>query len=130
MTFTNETATGWQTATLPTPITVTEGTTYVVSYLAPQGRYSYTPGFFTSSVDAGDLTAPSTNNGRYLYGASGGFPTFSWNATNYFVDVVFKATPPTIGVTGRTPAVGATDVLTGTKPSVSVLGGGRHRATR
>ena len=118
VTFADESVNGWQTATLPTPVPVTEGTTYVVSYLAPQGRYSYTSEFFSAPWTSGDLTAPAANNGRYLYGAAGGFPTFSWNATNYLVDVVFKADPPTIAVTGRTPAPGATDVLVGTKPSI------------
>ena len=74
---------------------MTAGTTYVVSYLAPQGHYSVTPGFFSTAWTSGDLTAPATNNGRYLYGAAGGFPTYTWDATNYFVDVVFERTPPT-----------------------------------
>ena len=38
-TFTNETTTGWQTATFTTPITLTAGTTYVVSYHTNTGRY-------------------------------------------------------------------------------------------
>ena len=51
MTFTGETATGWQTRHLPRRVPVTAGTTYVVSYLAPQGHYSYTSGFFNSRLD-------------------------------------------------------------------------------
>ncbi|WP_035880767.1 DUF4082 domain-containing protein, partial [Cryobacterium sp. MLB-32] len=76
VTFTGETATGWQTATLATPIALTAGTTYVVSYFAPQGHYSYTSPYFTSTKTSGPLSA-STANGRYFYGASGGFPTSS-----------------------------------------------------
>ena len=119
VTFSGETASGWQTAKLATPVAVRDGSTYVVSYYAPQGRYSYTTSFFASPWTSGDLIAPATNNGRYLYGAGGGFPTYSWGATNYFVDVVFKADAPTISVTDRTPAAGASDVLVGVKPSIT-----------
>lgn len=89
VTFANETASGWQTAQLATPLELTAGTDYVVSYLAPVGRYSYTAGYFSSPTTSGPLTAAVTDNGRYRYGAGGGFPSFSWNASNYFVDVVF-----------------------------------------
>ena len=117
VTFTGETASGWQTATLPTPVPVSAGQEYVVSYLAPQGHYSYTSGFFSTPFSAGDLTAPATNNGRYLYG--GGFPAYSWNATNYFVDVIYEASAPTITVTDRSPAPGATEVGAAAKPSIT-----------
>jgi hypothetical protein len=39
------------------------------------------------------LTAPAGNNGLFRYGAGGGFPNGSWNSTNYFVDVLFRAAP-------------------------------------
>jgi hypothetical protein len=90
VTFTNETATGWQVATLPTPVPVTAGQSYVVSYLAPRGHYSSTPSFFTAAWTAGPLTSPAGPNGRYRYGAAGGFPTGSYRSTNYFVDLVFR----------------------------------------
>lgn len=89
VTFNNETSSGWQTATLPTPVALTAGTSYVVSYLAPNGHYSYTSNYFASAKTNGPLTARATNNGLYAYGASGGFPQNSWGASNYFVDVVF-----------------------------------------
>ena len=67
------------------------GTTYVASYYAPNGHYAATPGFFATAFSAGVLSAPASGNGRYLYSAGGGFPTSSWNSTNYFVDVVFRS---------------------------------------
>ena len=118
VTFTNETASGWQTAVLSTPVAVQAGQRYVASYLAPTGHYSYTPDFFTGPWTAADLTAPAAGNGRYLYGAAGGFPTYSWGSANYFVDVVFQRTPPTIAVQTRTPGPGATGVTVTTKPSI------------
>jgi hypothetical protein len=74
---------------------VTANADYVVSYLAPQGNYSYTPSYFTQAKNSGPLSAPSGANGAYLYGAAGGFPQFSYKSTNYFVDVVFAPTPST-----------------------------------
>lgn len=111
VTFTNETPSGWQTARLSQPLAVTAGTSYFVSYLAPQGHYSYTSGFFSTPLTNGDLTAPAGNNGRYLYGASGGFPTYDWGSTNYFVDVVFLADHPKVTLAERSPAPDATDVM-------------------
>ncbi|CAI9398726.1 DUF4082 domain-containing protein [Nocardioides sp. T2.26MG-1] len=119
VTFTGETATGWQQADLSTPVQVDAGSTYVVSYLAPQGHYAHTTSFFNSPYTSGDLTAPSSNNGRYLYGAAGGFPTYSFDATNYFVDVVFARTPASITVADRNPAPGATSVPTTIAPSIT-----------
>ena len=50
VTFTNETATGWQQATLATPVAITANTTYVVSYYAPAGHYAVNEPYFTAAV--------------------------------------------------------------------------------
>jgi hypothetical protein len=93
-TFTSETASGWQQVNFSTPVAIAAGTTYVASYLAPNGHYAYDEGYFANSgVDNGVLHALSSpaagGNGVFLYGA-GGFPSQSWDATNYWVDVVFS----------------------------------------
>ncbi len=115
VTFTGESASGWQQANFSSPVAVTAGATYVVSYYAPAGGYSYTSSYFATAYTAGPLTAPAGANGVYRYGTGGGFPTGSFNSTNYWVDVVFSTaadtTPPT--VTARTPASGATGVPLG-----------------
>jgi hypothetical protein len=110
VTFTGETSVGWQTAQLSTPLAVTSGTTYVVSYLAPQGNYSYTSGYFSQAKTSGPLTAPAGANGLYLYGAAGGFPQYSWGSTNYFVDIAFApaATGSGSGSGGTTTTGGGT----------------------
>lgn len=120
VTFANETASGWQTATLATPLQVTAGTTYVVSYFAPQGHYAVTPGFFSGPLTKGDLTAPASNNGRYLYAAGGGYPGYTFGAANYFVDVVFERAAASLSVDSRTPASGADQVSLAAKPSITV----------
>nr|WP_246180129.1 DUF4082 domain-containing protein [Microvirga thermotolerans] len=89
VTFTNETASGWQTAYFTTPVAVNDNETYVVSYHS-NGRYASTSNYFTAPVTNGPLTAPAGNNGVYAYGPSGLFPASSYNSTNYFVDVVFN----------------------------------------
>lgn len=115
-TFSAESATGWQEITLPSPVAITAGTDYVASYHAPNGGYALDGGYFTTGRSVPPLSAPassgSTPNGVYRYGASG-FPASTYNATNYWVDVVFAfsaadTTPPSI--TGKSPVDGATEV--------------------
>ncbi|ODT82135.1 MAG: Mo-co oxidoreductase dimerization domain protein [Pelagibacterium sp. SCN 64-44] len=93
LTFTNETASGWQTATFQTPIAITADTTYIVSYHT-NGYYSASAGGFNSAITSGPLTGLSSasggGNGVFAYGSASAFPTGSYNATNYAVDVIFN----------------------------------------
>ncbi|WP_448071218.1 DUF4082 domain-containing protein [Georgenia yuyongxinii] len=109
-TFANESAAGWQTVLFDQPVRVDAGSTYVASYLAPEGGYSATPSYFSGAQQvSGELTAPASGNGRYRYG--GGFPTSTWQGTNYFADVVFTADEPTRATVVRTsPPAGTTGV--------------------
>ena len=74
-------------------IAITAGATYVVSYHS-NGNYSATGNGFAAPVTSGPLTAPSSassgGNGLYAYGGSSAFPISSFNATNYYVDVIFN----------------------------------------
>ena len=95
-TFTNTAASGWQTVTLATPVSIAANTTYVASYHTT-GAYVATNNFFTTAVTSGVLTAPSTTtaggNGVYSYGGTntaGIFPTSTFSAANYYADVVFR----------------------------------------
>jgi hypothetical protein len=95
-TFTNETSSGWQQVNFSKPVAITAGTVYVASYLAPKGHYSSNVNeFSTTGVDKAPLHALkngiSGGNGVYLYG-SGGFPKYSYQSCNYWVDVVFSNT--------------------------------------
>ncbi len=120
-TFGSETAAGWQQVSFTTPIAITANTVYVASYHTNAGHYSASGAYFASAgVDTPPLHAlPNLGNGNgvYRYGPSG-FPSSSWNATNYWVDVVFDTTtggndvtPPTVVTV--TPAAGAVGVATG-----------------
>ncbi len=110
-TFTNETASGWQQVNFATPVAITAGTLYVASYHAPNGRYAGDGAYF-ATTGFRDANSPlyayrngeSGGNGVYLYGA-GGFPTNTYNASNYWVDVAFTPGPaPTLQSIAVTPA--------------------------
>jgi methionine-rich copper-binding protein CopC len=99
VTFTNESATGWQQANFSSPIPVTAGTTYIASYFAPNGGYAADSEMFANAgVNNIPLSALASSanggNGVYIYASSPSFPTNSYNATNYWVDVVFTTTAP------------------------------------
>ena len=95
-TFANESASGWQTVTFATPVTITAGTVYVASYYAPAGHYAAdNGGFSTAGVDNPPLHALqdgiSGGNGTYAYNSVSTFPNNTYQGTNYWVDVVFTA---------------------------------------
>ena len=110
VTFTNETASGWQQMIFSTPVAITANTVYVASYHANAGHYSADVNYFaTAGVDNPPLHAlangVSGGNGVYAYGASSAFPTQTWNAANYWVDVVFSSgSAPTLQSIAVTPA--------------------------
>jgi fibronectin type 3 domain-containing protein len=96
--FTNETATGWQQVSFPSPVPITANTTYVASYFAPVGGYSRDAAYFSNKgFDNAPLHALQSGvdgaNGVYRFGSSG-FPTSTANAANYWVDVVFVLATP------------------------------------
>lgn len=107
--FTNETASGWQTATFATPVAVTAGTSYVVSYSTAVGRYSAAEWFWAA---AGRAAAPLKVAGGFgatpagVYSTNGGFPSDSYRSGNYYVDAVFStvdATPLTASAQAPLP---------------------------
>jgi hypothetical protein len=124
--FTNETASGWQKAQFSSAIAVTAGTTYVVSYHAPEGHYSATPGFFVNIWDNDLLRTPMGHNGVFAYGAEA-FPSHSFDSANYWVDPLFVADgvavdslPPTITAVTATPdATGTTLTVAWTTDEVA-----------
>ena len=94
--FTNTAASGWQTVSLTTPVTIAANTTYIVSYHTT-GTFVATGNYFSASVTSGPLTAPSSGNGVYADGGTnttGIFPNGTYNAGNYFADVVFQVGTP------------------------------------
>ncbi len=117
-TSTNETASGWQTVNFATPVSLTANTIYVASYHTG-GFYSADDNYFATDHVNGVLTAPSSTssggNGVFAYGTGSSFPTNTFNAANYWVDVVFNP-----GGSGNLPPV-ANDDSGFTTPQNSVL---------
>ena len=103
LTFTGETASGWQEATFASPVALVANTVYVASYHAPNGHYAVDGSYFAAGgVDNGPLHAlgnGESQNGVYKYGPSGSFPNDTFNSANYWVDVVFQTSvgPDTTG---------------------------------
>ena len=103
-TFSGETASGWQELDFSSPVAITANTTYVVSYHTNAGHYAFTSNGLTSAVTNGPLTALASG-GVYAYGSGNAFPSITFNASNYWVDVVRKrrnravvsVTPPATG---------------------------------
>jgi hypothetical protein len=111
-TFGGESASGWQTVSFSQPVAIKAGTTYIASYHTNVGNYSDDIGFFSKgSVTSGPLTALANGadgpNGVYQYGAASGFPANTYNASNYWVDVVLTSL-----VNSVTPSNKATGVAT------------------
>ncbi len=95
-TFSGETASGWQQVSFATPVAITSNTVYVASYHCTIGHYSEDDNYFASKgADNPPLHAlangVSGGNSVYAYGASSAFPNSTWNAANYWVDLVFAS---------------------------------------
>ena len=97
VTFSGETGSGWQQATFPAGVPISAGSTYVISYFAPNGHYAADTGYFAiGGHDATPLHALASGvdglNGVYRYGPSGsGVPNLSWQSANYWVDLLFTS---------------------------------------
>ena len=105
--------TGWQQVLFPSPVAISADTVYVASYHTSIGRYAVDEDYFTRrSVSSGPLQAltdrAAGGNGVYKYGRSA-FPTDTYKASNYWVDVVFVPAGADGGV-----EVGAVDTATPT----------------
>ena len=133
VTFTGESASGWQQANFASPVAITSNTVYVASYQASVGHFSLDQGYFTTSgVDNSPLHAPADGggnlNGLYAFTSTGAFPTNTYNSSNYWVDVVFNTNVGTNGGAPPALAVGTTSLPNGTQSapynqSLAAVGG-------
>ena len=99
VTFTGETASGWQQQALATPVAIQPNTTYVVSVTA-NSNFADTNGGLASAIVNGDLSSVADGSNG-VFGSPGAYPTGSWQNSNYFRDVVFIAdAAPTISKVG------------------------------
>ena len=127
VTFTNETGSGWQQANFSTPV-ASHGQHDLRGLLLRPERAATrsTANYFAFGRDQSAASRRLSNaeggNGVYRYVTGGGYPTSTFNSSNYWVDVVFSnvltdSSAPT--VTARTPAANATGVGPATNVSAT-----------
>src|SRR5262245_31779187 len=116
--FSGETASGWQQANFSAPVDIAANTTYVISYLAPNGHYADDQNYSWTALGAAPLHVSGTAPGVFAYGSASAFPTGTWNGSNYWVDPVFvPASSPSSPSTGS--SMFWTNSITPSTPEVS-----------
>jgi hypothetical protein len=127
--FASETASGWQSQALATPLAIAANTTYVVSVNTGKTYYVDTVSGLATQVTNGHLKSVVGSNG--VYGAVGAMPTSSYQNSNYFRDVIFApttttdTTAPTVSITAPTSGsvnAGSVKVTATASDSVGVAG--------
>jgi hypothetical protein len=93
VTFSGETATGWQYANFSAPVTIAANITYTAVYFNASGNYIEDNDYFTSSgITNGPLTALAEGvdgcNGPFDYGTSMLKPATCFKSANYWIDVL------------------------------------------
>ena len=107
-------ADGWQVADLSSPIDITAGQTYTVSYTTTR-NYAFSESYFTSQRTSADGELVALANGGVFNNTPGRMPGQTWHSSNYWADVVFdpedNASAAELGTTILGTA--AADTLTG-----------------
>jgi hypothetical protein len=85
--FEGETSSGWQHATLATPLALTPGQTYVVS-VGINAAFGMSLYAFGSPIVSGPLSSVADGQNGVYGDAAGAFPTQSWGSSNYGIDAV------------------------------------------
>ncbi len=107
VTFTNETASGWQQQTLATPLNIQANTTYVVS-VNSNTYYAFTSNGLGTTLTNGDLSAVADGSNGVYDVTPGSFPAQSYQNSNYFRDIVFAPTAPNPNNKPGTVSIGGT----------------------
>jgi hypothetical protein len=96
---------GWQVANFASPITVSANTTYISAYYCPVGQGAGDPNELKNGVMNGPLTAPASSavGGNGVYNSKNAFPKSSQQASNYYVDVLFTPTGPSLVLSFNRP---------------------------
>lgn len=105
--FINESSSGWQEVQLGNPVSINAGEVYVATYFSDQGYYAYSDNYFNVEKVNGPLIAIADpeaegGNGVYSYTSVSAFPINSYEASNYWADVVFS---PNLGPDTSRPVV-------------------------
>jgi Domain of unknown function (DUF4082)/Secretion system C-terminal sorting domain len=108
-TFTNETATGWQSVSFSSPVSITANTIYTAAYFSSLGNYTEENNYFlgksvtnnpliaaADGTNGGNGTDPGTGQGTFKYSSSPVFPNQLYKSANYWVDVIFSSAPSSL----------------------------------
>ena len=90
------TSAGWQEVAFDMPISLEKGQTYIASYFTTSGHYSVSENYFNEGYDAGPITVYQ-NAGVYTYSDRSTLPTSTYNASNYWIDMVLDTDDGTNG---------------------------------
>jgi hypothetical protein len=85
VTFTGETASGWQTAILSTPVRLTVGTEYRVGMYSTSKFYALTSNGLATAVTNGPISTLATGG---AYSNSTSYPSTT-SKNKYWVDIIF-----------------------------------------
>ena len=130
VTFTGETATGWQTGTFSSAVPISTGQSYIVSVFDPAGHYPSDLNYFAAPY----VNAPLTGVTGVFHNSTAGYPTSTYQASNYWVDVLLQtgvAQPPVAvgSVSLRAPGhLNASPVVVGAPPPPVIGGSASLRA--
>ncbi|MCY2687940.1 N,N-dimethylformamidase beta subunit family domain-containing protein, partial [Salinimicrobium sp. TH3] len=95
--FSNETSSGWQEVSFSSSVAISSNTTYIISYHSSEGYYSASDTYFNETKNnlplKGLANGEDGPNGIYAINNSPTFPTQNFQASNYWVDVVFDTKP-------------------------------------
>jgi hypothetical protein len=107
--FTSETASGWQNQALATPLNIQANTTYVVSVNA-NTYYVISSDQLASSIVSGDLSSVADGSNGVYNTSPNSFPSSSYRNSNYYRDIAFVVGSSLIKVSGdgQIGAIGAT----------------------
>jgi hypothetical protein len=89
VTFSNETASGWQEQALSTPLNIQANTTYFVSVNC-NSHFPISSNQLANSIVNGDLSSVADGNNG-VFGNPNSLPSNSFRNSNYYRDIVFAA---------------------------------------
>lgn len=123
VTFTGETSSGWQVAKFATPVSVKAGSTYMVSYFAPKGRYAATNDFYGAPANPKYLTFTPGSQAFFSFGSAPLYPrNVAYRHSEYWVDLEFVPSAPAASApTTTTPPAPAPTTTTPTATQTTVV---------
>lgn len=104
----------WEVANFANPISISANTSYVAAYYSSAGAGASDAYGLSNGITNGPLTAPASSvvGGNGVYQHKNAFPSSSFEASNYYVDVLFTPTerslvlnfnPPNPSIPASTP---------------------------